>query len=300
MVLAEQAPAMRDAVIAGFAFNSDDPARVSSPGTLDAVVRNSLAIQLRDRELASDVYDDVREQVIRAKERWHDVDVSVALSHWDSSPGGARTAPLFVATVRWEYTVVPRSPTMRFGCVSDMAEYRELLLDPSMTGAWYFGPTGELDEGLTRGVPAGATERERRGAADPAHGPQGVAGLQRDAGQGGGGDGAGNGLLHLPHVGQAARSPALPRHCPADQGAQSGAAVRRLRGPLRQRARLHRQRTVHPRVADSGLCAEPVVAVGFDGWVFPRSGVAFVWVLDSEMIDGSRPSRARPATSASK
>lgn len=27
----------------------------------------------------------------------------------------------------------------------------------------------------------------------------------------------------------------------------------------------------------------PSVAVGFDGWVFPRSGVAFVWVLKEEL-----------------
>jgi len=27
----------------------------------------------------------------------------------------------------------------------------------------------------------------------------------------------------------------------------------------------------------------PSVAVGFDGWVFPRSGVAFVWVLEGEV-----------------
>ena len=27
----------------------------------------------------------------------------------------------------------------------------------------------------------------------------------------------------------------------------------------------------------------PSVEVGFDGWIFPRSGVAFVWVLDSEL-----------------
>ena len=61
-VLREQAPAMRDAVIDGFAFKPDDLQRVASPDTLDRIARNSLAIQLGDRSLAQEVYADVREQ----------------------------------------------------------------------------------------------------------------------------------------------------------------------------------------------------------------------------------------------
>jgi len=41
-VLGEQAPAMRDAVIDGFAFKPDDLTRVASPDTLDRIARNSL------------------------------------------------------------------------------------------------------------------------------------------------------------------------------------------------------------------------------------------------------------------
>jgi hypothetical protein len=29
----------------------------------------------------------------------------------------------------------------------------------------------------------------------------------------------------------------------------------------------------------------PSIQVAFDGWVFPKSGVAFVWVLDEELVD---------------
>jgi hypothetical protein len=29
------------------------------------------------------------------------------------------------------------------------------------------------------------------------------------------------------------------------------------------------------------------VDIGFDGWIFPRSGVAFVWVLDDELSQDS-------------
>jgi hypothetical protein len=78
-VLGEQAPAMRDAVIDGFAFKPDDLTRVASPETLDRIARNSLAIQLGDRTLAEEVYADVRQQAIGAKERWHGLDVSVNL-----------------------------------------------------------------------------------------------------------------------------------------------------------------------------------------------------------------------------
>jgi hypothetical protein len=29
------------------------------------------------------------------------------------------------------------------------------------------------------------------------------------------------------------------------------------------------------------------VSIGFDGWIFPRSGIAFVWVLEGEVGDMS-------------
>ena len=33
----------------------------------------------------------------------------------------------------------------------------------------------------------------------------------------------------------------------------------------------------------SDLVPTPTVQLGFDGWIFPRSGVVFVWVLEDEM-----------------
>ena len=47
-VLADSAPAMRDAVIRGFAFEPADLARVSTPETLDQIITNGLAIRLGD------------------------------------------------------------------------------------------------------------------------------------------------------------------------------------------------------------------------------------------------------------
>lgn len=54
-VLAESAPAIRDAVIDGFAFGKEDLARVSNPETLDNVIRNSLALRLGDKAFAAEV-----------------------------------------------------------------------------------------------------------------------------------------------------------------------------------------------------------------------------------------------------
>ena len=52
---------------------------------------------------------------------------------------------MFVATIRTEYRVVPVSPVLRFACVSDLNEYRELLQDPTCTLVHYFQPVDKLE-----------------------------------------------------------------------------------------------------------------------------------------------------------
>ncbi|RFS84143.1 hypothetical protein D0T12_18470 [Actinomadura spongiicola] len=141
-----KAPAIRDAVIQGFAFNADDLARVASPETLDEISRNVLALQLGDRQLAEDVHGDLRQQVIRSPERRSDADVSIDLAPWEDGPASGEDA-MFVATVRWEYRTARPSPVMRFSAVSDPEEYRELLDDPTSSLAWFFKPTSELHGG---------------------------------------------------------------------------------------------------------------------------------------------------------
>jgi len=90
------------------------------------------------------VYTDLSEQVIRSNERRHDVNASVALSQWEHGPASGRGA-MFVATVRWEYRVVPSSSVLRFSCVSDLDEYHEVRRDPTSTATWYFQPIGQID-----------------------------------------------------------------------------------------------------------------------------------------------------------
>jgi hypothetical protein len=71
-VLTAEAPAIRDAVIDGFAFDPSDLARVSTPETLNRVICNSLALRLGDATFAEEVYADIRDQAVAAVERWHD------------------------------------------------------------------------------------------------------------------------------------------------------------------------------------------------------------------------------------
>jgi hypothetical protein len=52
---------------------------------------------------------------------------------------------MFVATIRTEYRFVPVSPVLRFTGVSDLDEYRESLQNPSCTVVHYVQPAGELD-----------------------------------------------------------------------------------------------------------------------------------------------------------
>lgn len=140
----QEASAVRDAVLDSFAFKPEQLKDIASADTLDRIATNAIGLRLGDQALAADAYADLREQVIRSPERWRDVDVSVSLSPWDAGPAAGKGSML-VATVRWEYTVRPASATMRFACVSDFAEYRELLRDPTVASAWHFDHSAGLD-----------------------------------------------------------------------------------------------------------------------------------------------------------
>ena len=133
-IIREEAPAMRDAVVEGFAIHPEDLKRVATPELLDDIAANVMALRLGDEQFAREIYRDIRDQAIRAAERWYDVAVRVRLSTAvERSTAGT---PLFDVTVEWEYTTVPSSATRRFACVSDQDEYTELLADTPATAAW--------------------------------------------------------------------------------------------------------------------------------------------------------------------
>lgn len=280
-VVAEQAPAIRDAVIQGFAFNADDLSRVASPETLDQIVRNSLAIQLKDRELAEDVYTDLREQVLRAPERWYGVHVSVSLDPWNGGPTSGQGSML-VATVRWEHRVIPSQPVMRFSVVSDLDDYRALLEDPSTTGMWYFQPVAGLNGAspeafeLVQLTVNGEERQIRRSSRKDSQT------YTMDTGVASHGDHEVK-ISYTYRVLVQRNSHLLTLDFPRPaKGVKvefwHGNAGIRYVYALDQIASAQKARvTKRPESVPT-----PTVEVGFDGWIFPRSGVAFVWVLEGE------------------
>jgi hypothetical protein len=77
----------------------------------------ALALRLGDRQFASEVYTDLRDQAIRAPERWLDVQAEVRLSN--AVERNAVGVHLFNVLAEWEYTTVPTHAVQRFACVSD-------------------------------------------------------------------------------------------------------------------------------------------------------------------------------------
>lgn len=136
--IVEEAPAIRDAVLQGFAIHPDDLKRVANPDLLDDIAANVMSLRLGDEQFARELYSDIRDQAVRAAERWYDIEVSIHLSSaLDRSAVGT---PVFDVTVTWEYTTVPSGPTRRFACVSSRAEFNELRQDIPATSAWMMTP----------------------------------------------------------------------------------------------------------------------------------------------------------------
>lgn len=146
----DKAPAIVQAVVQGLAA-SPHHVRLLAPDQQDQLIRNGLAARLGDAEFAAEVYDDIRDQAVRAAERWHDLNVEIRLSPLPmgrrsnfGAPSGSRTG-LFDVTVRCQYTVVPRHATRHFACVSNKQEYRELSAESGSTSAWYLSPRPGVD-----------------------------------------------------------------------------------------------------------------------------------------------------------
>lgn len=142
-IVKEQAPAMRDAVIDGFAIHPEDLKRVANPELLDDIASNVMSLRLGDEQFASEIYRDIRDQAIGAAERWHDVEVRVRLS--TAVERSTAATPLFDVVVEWEYTTVPSGPLRRFACVSDRDEYNDLREDVPATSAWLMMPRPGMD-----------------------------------------------------------------------------------------------------------------------------------------------------------
>ena len=142
-IIREEAPAMRDAVVEGFAIHPEDLKRVATPELLDDIAANVMALRLGDEQFAREIYRDIRDQAIRAAERWYDVAVRVRLSTAvERSTAGT---PLLDVTVEWEYTTVPSGGERCFACVSDRAAYNALRGDIPATSTWFMAPRPGMD-----------------------------------------------------------------------------------------------------------------------------------------------------------
>lgn len=285
-ILREEAPAMRRAVIDGFAFEPKELAQVATPDTLDKIIENSLAIRLDDQQFASELYRDIRDQAVKSSERWFDTRVSIHLSplpmgSWTEGP--TPSIPMFIVTTTWQYTVAPAHATRHFTCVSDQVTYRDVADEGGNTSAWYFRPANGIDGGDKEAFElvqfnvngeARSIRRRTQGKSqsysvevgqdvvqrgEPVVISYTTKTLVRQSGH----------LINI-DIEQPSRGLAVEldyTECSIDQ-------VRVL--PFFPSSKRPRFLNMPESVPDR------TVSVALDGWLMPDSGVALVWVLDSE------------------
>lgn len=190
---------------------------------------------------------------------------------------------MFVATIRWEYRVVPQSPILRFACTSDLEEYRDQVQE-SGAHVHYFEPVAGLDGASKEAfelvqftldgsqLPARRTARAGTQVYMINLGEKAVAAgrevtvsftyrvlVQRHSH-----------LLHL-DIGRPTNGFKV-RLSYGDCGIRHVNLLDYIASPNR------------PRI--SRLPADdlsPHIEVAHDGWVFPKAGVGFVWVLEGEV-----------------
>lgn len=138
-IIREQAPAMREAVIEGFRFDTDDLRRISTPQLLDELAVNSLGMRFGDAAFGREVYADIKHQAISAEERWLDARVDATLGI--PRVRGVTPNPFFDLLVRWEYTVVPKHRFRKFAVVSDRQRYDQLTAERGETSVWFRRPS---------------------------------------------------------------------------------------------------------------------------------------------------------------
>ena len=280
-IIHEQAPAMRDAVIEGFAIHPEDLKRVSNPYLLDDIAANVMALRLGDEQFAREIYTDIRDQAIRAAERWYDVEVRIRLS--SALERSTIGTPLFDVTVEWEYTTVPSSATRRFACVDNREECTDLREDLPATSAWMMVPRPGMNASSKESYELLEFTVDGR--------PQTIRRATRKSGQ--------TYTVHLDaksRTGEAVRLRQIFRTITPCWG-------HRLFFELPQPARnmalsLDYTNTdiAHMRVSDTVASARPVhvvrspqevadkvVKVSSDGWLMPKSGFAFTWTLEQEL-----------------
>lgn len=285
-IIHDEAPAMRDAVIEGFRFNTDDLERIATPKLLDELAVNSLGMRFGDTAFGREVYGDIKHQAITAEERWYDARVDATLG----IPRVRSIAPnpFFDLLVRWEYTVVPKHRFRKFAVVSDRQRYDQMVAERGETSVW-FKPAGtkldvtDLDnfaliEFVVDGEPLKITRTTDE-----------------------------HGQVYTVDIGEAvveAEQPVVMSFTYRSRLRRDGHMVHfDVDRPTKgfelelnyQDAGIAKMKLVdfisstrRARVSEApDVAGVKKYTMSYDGWVLPRAGVAFVWILEDESLDKS-------------
>ena len=285
-IIHDEAPAMRDAVIEGFRFNTDDLERIATPRLLDELAVNSLGMRFGDAAFGREVYGDIKHQAITAEERWYDARVDATLG----IPRVRSIAPnpFFDLLVRWEYTVVPKHRFRKFAVVSDRQRYDQLVAERGETSVW-FKPAGtkldvtDLDnfaliEFAVDGEPLKITRTTDE-----------------------------HGQVYTVDIGEAvveAEQPVVMSFTYRSRLRRDGHMVHfDVDRPTKgfelelnyQDAGIAKMKLVdfisstrRARVSEApDVAGVKKYTMSYNGWVLPRAGVAFVWILEDESLDKS-------------
>ena len=285
-IIHDEAPAMRDAVIEGFRFNTDDLERIATPRLLDELAVNSLGMRFGDAAFGREVYGDIKHQAITAEERWYDARVDATLGI--PRVRGYTPNPFFDLLVRWEYTVVPKHRFRKFAVVSDRQRYDQMVAERGETSVW-FKPAGtkldvtDLDnfaliEFAVDGEPLKITRTTDE-----------------------------HGQVYTVDVGEAvveAEQPVVMSFTYRSRLRRDGHMVHfDVDRPTKgfelelnyQDAGITKMKLVdfisstrRARVSEApDVAGVKKYTMSYDGWVLPRAGVAFVWILEDESLDKS-------------
>lgn len=280
------APAFVASVIHAMANTPDEILGVTAPEVLDNVIRNSLAARLQDRELAADMYTDLYDQVVHTDERWRDVHVDVTLTPRRPEQS-SDSEPMFVATVKWELRTKLTSQQIRFACVSTQDDYQAFSRDPSITETWQFKPTDGLDGAsadvfdVLQVTVDGAIRPTRRSARRGAQFFTAELGDVTDR----------EAAVSYTYRALVRQNGHLLRIEPARP--TKGISVRlnyagcdlKFVNVLDYIAGARPARIEELPPTDPA----PSVQVSYDGWIFPKSAVAFVWGLEQEAQSVGKP-----------
>ena len=293
----EEAPALRDAVIAAFRFDRQDVASIATPELLDDLARTSLGLRFGDPAFGREVYADIRHQAMAAEERWYDARVDAALG----IPRGRSVAPtpFFDLRVRWEYTVTPRHRFRKFAVVSDRQRYDQLVAERGETSVWYRRPVPglavsdpevfALEQFTVNGTPVPFT-RQVDEVSQVYTVDLGKQVIQQEQAV----------VISFSFRTRTLRSGHVV-HLDID---------RPTRG-LDVELRYDPEQVGQMRILDFASIGEggrltqvpntPTLRYRYDGWLFPRAGMVFVWTLPDEQDDWAEvapDTNARPPRSA--